>query len=168
MLIFVSQWIIKTNGWNLQCMIKVVKLFSYCRNFGGYLPLPLGFYMYKIVKSLNVFFSETAWTAFTRFTWSLLSKGCRQFVQMILPNWTRWLPCPYMIEYLIIFFSRGKKALRLNFGTQHQGLKVYLVCWNDDTRMILDLFLWYGQICVLVAVAILEEVASQLAFFINL
>ena len=38
-----SQWIIKTNGWNLQHMIKVVKLFSYCQNFLRFLPLPLGF-----------------------------------------------------------------------------------------------------------------------------
>ena len=59
--------IIKTNGWNLQYMIKVVKLFSYCQNFGGYLPCPWALYMYKIVKSLNFFFSEIAWTVFTRF-----------------------------------------------------------------------------------------------------
>ena len=32
---------IKDNGWNLQCMIKEVKLSSYWLNFGGYLPLPL-------------------------------------------------------------------------------------------------------------------------------
>ena len=56
------------------------------------------------------------------------------------------------------FFSRPKKALRLNHGIQHQGLKVYKVCSNGDMRMTFDL-LRYGQICVLVAVTILEEVA---------
>ena len=62
-----SQWIIKPNGWNLQCMIKVVKLFSYCQNFGVICPCPLVINMYKIMKSLKVFFSETPWTVFTRF-----------------------------------------------------------------------------------------------------
>ena len=38
-----SQWIIKTTGWNLQGMIKLVKLFSYYQNFWGYLPLLLDF-----------------------------------------------------------------------------------------------------------------------------
>ena len=38
-----SQYVLKTNGWNLQCMIKEVKLFSYGQNCGGYLPLPLGY-----------------------------------------------------------------------------------------------------------------------------
>ena len=40
-----SQWIIKTNGWNLQRVIKVVKLlFSYCQKFGVMcLSLPLGY-----------------------------------------------------------------------------------------------------------------------------
>ena len=35
--------VLKTNGWNLQCMIKVATTFSYNQNFipGGYLPLPL-------------------------------------------------------------------------------------------------------------------------------
>ena len=38
----VSQNVLKTNGWNLQCMIKVVTTFSYNKNFvpEGYLPLP--------------------------------------------------------------------------------------------------------------------------------
>ena len=46
-----SQIILKTNGWNLQCMIKVVKHFSYNQHFvpWGYLSLPWAIYMYKIV-----------------------------------------------------------------------------------------------------------------------
>ena len=36
-------------------MIKVVKLFGYHKNFGGYLPLPWAvyMYMYKIMKSVK-------------------------------------------------------------------------------------------------------------------
>ena len=48
-------------------MIKEVKLLWYHQNFGGYLPLPCAIYMYKIVKSLNVFFSLTSWTILIRF-----------------------------------------------------------------------------------------------------
>ena len=41
----VSQNVLKTNGWNLQRMIKVANTFSYVKNFvpRGYLPLPLGY-----------------------------------------------------------------------------------------------------------------------------
>ena len=67
-------------------------------------------------------------------------------------------------------FSRTKKVLRLDLGIVHQGLKVYQVCSNDDPRLTFDLFLRNSQICVLVAVAILEEccmasAAMQLLFY---
>ena len=41
-----SKNVVKTNGWNLQFMIKVVKLVIYSQNFipCGYLPLPQGFF----------------------------------------------------------------------------------------------------------------------------
>ena len=54
--------VLKTNGWNLQCMIRIVKhlvsikflgLFSYNQIFGLYTCIKLLF--------LNIFFSETAW-----------------------------------------------------------------------------------------------------------
>ena len=54
------------------------------------------------------------------------------------------------------------KALRLNLGLQHRELMVYQVCPNDETRMTLT-FLWHGQICVLVVVAILEECCMAFA-----
>ena len=38
-----SQNVLKTNGWNLQHVVKEVKLFSYPQNFGCYLPLPVGY-----------------------------------------------------------------------------------------------------------------------------
>ena len=41
----VSQNVLTTNGWNLQCMIKVANTFSYNKNFVPwvYLPLLLGY-----------------------------------------------------------------------------------------------------------------------------
>ena len=40
-----SENVLKTAGWNLQCMIKVANPFSFNHNFvlQGYLPLPLGY-----------------------------------------------------------------------------------------------------------------------------
>ena len=40
-----SHDVLKTNGWNLQCMINVANPLSYNQNFvpRGYLPLPLGY-----------------------------------------------------------------------------------------------------------------------------
>ena len=41
----ISQIVLKTKGWNLQCMIKVANPYSYNQNFvsQGYLPMPLGY-----------------------------------------------------------------------------------------------------------------------------
>ena len=44
----------------------------------------------------------------------------------------------------------------LNLGFKHRGLEVCTVCSNDDPRKTFDI-LRYGQICILVAVAILKE-----------
>ena len=52
------QNVFKTNGWNLQCVIKVVEHFSY-KTFCPLrviFPCPLALYMHKIVKFVNVFF----------------------------------------------------------------------------------------------------------------
>ena len=38
-----------------------------------------------------------------------------------------------------MFFSGTKKALGLNVGIWHRGLKLYLVCSNDDHRLTFDL-----------------------------
>ena len=66
---------------------------------------------------------------------------------MGLHHSTRCLPCPYMVKHLKYFFFWTQKALRLNLGIQHQGLKGYLVCWNTDTRMTVDLFLVRSNLC---------------------
>ena len=47
----------------------------------------------------------------------------------------------YGKKHLNIFFSRTKKALRLNFGMLHLGLKIYQVCSNDHPRLTFDLFM---------------------------
>ena len=46
-----SQNVLKTNGWNLQYVIKEVKRCSYDQNFvpWGFSALPLGYTQYKIV-----------------------------------------------------------------------------------------------------------------------
>ena len=56
-----------------------------------------------------------------------------------------------------IFFSRTKKALRLNLSIQHRGLKVYQVCSDDDTRMTFALFTVWSNLCP--SCRVLEEVA---------
>ena len=64
-----SQNVLKTYGWKVQCMIKVIKLFSNNQNLvpWGLSVLAPGLYtcLYKIVQFLNVFFSETTWAIST-------------------------------------------------------------------------------------------------------
>ena len=38
-----------------------------------------------------------------------------------------------------IFFSRTKKAFRLNLGIYNWGRKVYRICSNDEPRMTFNL-----------------------------
>ena len=59
-------------------------------------------------------------------------------------------------------FSSTKKALRLNLGIQHWGLKVYLICSNDESRMTFDHFMIWSN-CVPVAVAVLEDCCMAFA-----
>ena len=59
-------------------------------------------------------------------------------------------------EHLKAFFSRTKKASRLKLCKYHLGLKVYQIYSNEEPRWDLT-FSRHGKICVLVAVAILEE-----------
>ena len=55
------------NGLNLQCMIKEVKLLDTVKILGVICPCPWAIYMYKFVKFLNVFYSETSWTICIKF-----------------------------------------------------------------------------------------------------
>ena len=51
-----------------------------------------------------------------------------------------------MVEPLKMFFFRTKKALGLNPGMEHRGLKPkgYQVCSNDDCKRTFNLF--YGKV----------------------
>ena len=47
------------------------------------------------------------------------------------------------------FFSRTKKALRLNLGIQCLGLKVFLNCSSDVTRIMpLTFFTVWSDLCL--------------------
>ena len=52
----------------------------------------------------------------------------------------RWPPFPCIVKTFKIFFSRTKKASRLNLDVQNYWLKVYEVC----SRLTFDLFLRQG------------------------
>ena len=50
---------------------------------------------------------------------------------------------------MVKHFSRTKKAVRLNTGIQRRGdLKSTYFCSNDDTRMTLDLFMVWSNLCL--------------------
>ena len=74
---------------------------------------------------------------------------------MVLPQSTRCLPGPYMVEHLKIFFSRTEKAQKLNLDSKStKFVEMMILGWPL-------IVLWYGEICI-AAVAILEEVAWHL------
>ena len=52
-----------------------------------------------------------------------------------------------MAKQIKIFFSSTKKALRLNLGIQHRGLKHFKIYKNDETRMTFDLFMIWSNLC---------------------
>ena len=61
-----------------------------------------------------------------------------------------WLPSPYVVKTLKIFFSGTKGPMTLKLGMQHWVLKYYQVCSNDDTGLTLTYFtarlnlIWYA------------------------
>ena len=76
---------------------------------------------------------------------------------MVLDYWTRWLSCSYMVKTLkklLLQYWESFVAESWYTASRTQGLPSLLKWWYQD-----DLwpFLWYGQICVPVAVAILED-----------
>ena len=64
--------------------------------------LPSCFWMTSSLKTLEQFSAD----------FGFLSKEYWQYVRMVPHNWTRWLPCPYMVK----IFSRTKIVLRLKLG----------------------------------------------------
>ena len=117
--------------------------------------------MYKIVLFLNVTFSEIAWAIFIRFLMEPYVKRVLT-IWMVLPHWTRLLPCPYMVKML-------KNLLQNQESFEAESWYTAL-----GFQSLLSLFKWwlwtilqYGPICVLIAVAILEEVAWYLQIFLS-
>ena len=123
--------VFKANGWNSQCMIKLLKPFSYNQTLSprGYLPLP----PYTCIKLCNFSMSsQKPLEQFsTDFAWGLMLKGYCQFVRIVPHHWTRWLSCPYMVKHLKIF-SRTKKALRLSLG----WVLVYSIKDSRSTKFV--------------------------------
>ena len=73
---------------------------------------------------------------------------------MVLHDWTRWLPCQRWQKHLKTLFSRTKKA----FEAESWYSVSRTQCLPSSLKLrSCDDLLRHGQICVLVAVAILEE-----------
>ena len=87
-------------------------------------PCPSAMYMYKIVKSLNAFFSEIAETVFTRFYMGFPVERMLTICSNGSVPLDKMAAMPTYSKTLKIVFSRTKKALRLKSGIQHRGLKV--------------------------------------------
>ena len=138
-----SQNVIKTYGWNLQCMINVANPFSNTINLvhRGYLPLSL-------CIIFNVLFSETAEPIFFNLMWSLVLKGLKIYTNGHSPL-IKMATMPIYGETLKIFFSRFREALRPNFGIWHRGLKVFQIFDRRGNRAGLLIQLWiftYGRL----------------------
>ena len=134
-----SQNVLRTNGWNLQCVIKIVKQFSYNQNFVSWNLSSLA------PRFLNVF-SETAWAIFIRFHMG------PSFERVLPIRSTGSAPLNKMAAISIysknsdnILFSRTKKKKKQLWG----WILVYSIAvWsstkfvqNDDSRLTFDLFM---------------------------
>ena len=109
-------------------MIKVVKFLvriNFCPT-RDYLPLG-AIYLYKIINSLNVFFSEIACPLFTTFHTGPSFGGMLKICSNGSAPLIKMAAMPIYGKTLKIFFSSTKKDLKLNLGIQYRGLKVYLV-----------------------------------------
>ena len=150
----VSQDVLKTSGWNLQCMIRVPNIFGLViTNILSprvFCPCPWAIYMHKM-WSLNVFFSETDWPIFTRFHIGLSVEGVLSIClnSSALSNKVSTMPLYGKKKQLQMNFSRTKKTSKLNLGIHHWGLtrrstkliQMMILCWSVT-------FLWQGQICI--------------------
>ena len=105
----VSQYVLKTNGWHLQRMIKETKLFSY-----RYLPFLLG---YIHVLNREIFKRRH------RFHMGSSVERMLTIDPMVPRHWTRWPLCHYMVKSLKNLLLQYQKNLRLILV--HRGLTVY-------------------------------------------
>ena len=115
---------------------KIWHDFSYNQNFVPWGLSALAPGLYTCIKLCNLYMSSSLklLEQFSPdFTWGLLPKGLK-----VPSHRTRWPPCPYTVK---IFFSRTKKALGLNLGILHRGLKVWTKCGKNDCKLTFDLFM---------------------------
>ena len=94
--------------------------------------------MYKIVKSLNRLLLVNRSTNFHKISYG---DFCQREVDNCANGSARLNKMVAMFIYgktPKIFFSRIKKALRLNLGLQNGGLKVYHDSSNSETRMTFE------------------------------
>ena len=99
-------------------MIKVANSFSYNKTVVPLVicPCPCAIYMYKIVYSLN--FSETIAPVFFKLYEEPCDKGGLKIYTNGLGPLSEMAAMPICLKHLkFFFFSRAKKALRLNLGT---------------------------------------------------
>ena len=77
----------------------------------------------------------------------LLSKGYCQFVQMVTRSWTKWPPCPYMVETLKNLLLQNQEC----FGAESWYIALRTRSTKFVQMMIIGwplTFLRQGQICV--------------------
>ena len=133
-----SQNVLKTekciNGWNLQCMIEVLKHFSYNQNFVPRELSALATRLYTCIKLCN--FKMSVFLKLFKqfspdFTWDLLSKGYCQFLQMVAGNWTRRPQCPYMLKTLKSLLLQNQESFRAESWYKASRTQDLPSCTND-------------------------------------
>ena len=124
-----SQNILKTNGWNLQCMMKVVKCFSYNGNF-----VLWGLYTYKIAS----LFKCLLWICLSNFTRFHMMPSVERLMTICVNGsapLNKMAAMPIYGKHLKIFFSRAGGSRSTKF------VQMMFVGWPLT-------FLRQGQICV--------------------
>ena len=122
-------------------MIKLANLFSYNQNLSpGLSAIAPGLHTYmkscnlrmsSTLKQLDQFFARSHIETSVKGVLSIYSNGSASLNKMaVIPR--------YGQKLLKVFFSRTKKASRLNLGIKYLGLKVCQVCSNYDPRLTFD------------------------------
>ena len=126
--------------------------------------------MYKIVWFLNVSFSETFWPIFTRFYMGPSFERVLKICSMVLCHWTRWPPCPYMVETLKNLLLQNQESFEAKSWYIHSigdsrstnFVQMMVVGWPLT-------FLWQDQICTPIHLygENVKKLFSQTAFKTN-
>ena len=87
----------------------------------------------------NIFSSETTGPIEAKFHMQLPWDGRTKVCSMVLVPWPRWPPCPYMVKTLKKSSSPEPKS-RWPWILEHQVVKYYHVCSNDDHGLTLTYF----------------------------